>query len=79
MRFKNRLEACNLGEGREWGQGSVIRDFRITAPDGRTYDTEHDNHSAIVENRLFVSGFDVEVMRVTRNDEGIGKEEGGAE
>jgi hypothetical protein len=28
--------------------GSVLRNFRITAADGKTYDTQHDNLSAII-------------------------------
>ena len=33
----------------------------------------------IIEGRLFVSGFDAEVMRVARKDEESGNHEGGAE
>lgn len=79
MRFKNRLEAWNPGEDRELVEGSVIREFRITAADGKNYDTGHYNRSAIVQDRLFVSDFDAEVMRIARHDEGSGNEEGGAE
>ena len=33
----------------ELSVGSVIRDFRITAADGKSYDTRHYNLSAIIE------------------------------
>jgi hypothetical protein len=79
MRFKNRLEAWNPGENRESVEASVVREFRMTAADGKNYDTSHYNRSAIVQDRLFVSDFDAEVMRIARNDEESGNEGGGAE
>jgi len=79
MRFKNRLEAWNPGENRELEEDAVIREFRITAADGKNRDTGHYNRSAIVQDRLFVSDFDAEVMRIARNDEEGGNEEGDAE
>lgn len=79
MRFKNRLEAWKPGANRELEEDSVIREFRITAADGKNRDTGHYNRSAIVKDRLFVSDFDAEVMRIARNDEESGNEEGGAE
>jgi hypothetical protein len=63
----------------ELEEKSVIRKFRITAADGKNYDTGHYNLSAIVQDRLFVSDFDAEVMRIARNDDESGNEEGGAE
>lgn len=79
MPFKNRLEAWNPGEDRELEEGSVIRKFRITAADGKDRDTGHYNRSAIVQDHLFVSDFDAEVMWIARNDEESGNDEGGAE
>ena len=64
---------------RELQEDSVIRKFRITAADGKNYDTGHYNSSAIAQDRLFVSDFDAEVMRIARNDEASGSDEGGAE
>lgn len=63
----------------ELAEESVIRNFRITAADGKNYDIGHNKLSAIVQDRLFVSDFDAEVMRIARNDEESGSEEGGAE
>lgn len=62
----------------ELAEESVIRKFRITAADGNNYDTRHYKLSAIVQDRLFVSDFDTEVMRIAGNDEESGNEEGGA-
>lgn len=55
---------------RELQEDSVIRKFRITAADGKNYGTGHYNNSAIVHDRLFVSDFNAELMRIARNDEG---------
>jgi hypothetical protein len=55
---------------------TAIRKFRITAADGKNYDTGHYNLSAIVQDRLFVSDFDAEVMQIARNDEKSGNDEG---
>ncbi len=79
MRFKNRLEAWNPGENRQLEEDSVIREFRITAADGKNYDTGHYKLSAIVQDRLFVSDFDAEVMWIARSEEESGNDEGGAE
>lgn len=79
MLFKSRLEAWNPGEDGKLVEESVIRKFRITAIDGKNYDTGHDNLFSIVQDRLSVSDFDAEVMRIARNDEESGNEEGGAE
>lgn len=70
MLFKDRLEAWNPGENRELEEESVIREFRITAAVGKNYDPGHYNRSAIAQDRLFVSDFDAEIMRIARNDEG---------
>lgn len=79
MLFKNRLEVWNPGEDSKLVEKSVIRKFRITATDGKNHDTGHDSLSSIVQDRLFVSDFDAEVMRIARNDEASGNEESGAE
>lgn len=63
----------------ELAEESVIRKFRITAADGKNYDTGQYNLSAIVQDRLFVSDFDAEVMRIARNDEKSVNDEGSAE
>jgi len=79
MLFKSRLEVWNPVEDSGLEEESVIRKFRITAADGKNYDTGHYNLSAIVQDRLFVSDFDAEIMRIERNAEESGNEEGGAE
>lgn len=79
MCFTNRLEAWNPGNDSELVEASVIRKFRITATDGKSHDTGHYNLSTIIQDRLFVSDFDAEVMRIARNGEESGNEEGGAE
>ncbi|OQC17609.1 hypothetical protein [Candidatus Skiveiella danica] len=79
MHFKSRLETWSPGEDSGLVEGSVIRKFLITATDGKNYDTGHDNLSCIVQDRLFVSDFDAEVMRIARGDVESGNEEGGAE
>lgn len=63
----------------ELTEESVIRKFRITAADGKNYGTGHYNNSAIVQDRLFVSDFNAELMRIARNDEESRNEEGGVE
>jgi len=72
MLFKNRLEAWNPGEDSELEEESVIRKLRITAADGKNYGTRHYNLSVIVQDRLFVSDFDAQVL-------GMGNVEGVAE
>jgi hypothetical protein len=79
MPLKNRMEAWNPGEGSALVEDTVIREFRITAADGKNCDTGHYNSSAIAQDRLFVSDFDAELMWIARNDEESGNEEGGAE
>ena len=78
-RFNNRLEASNPGEDGELVEASAIRKFRITATDGKSYDTGHDKLSAIVQDRLFVWAFDAELTRIVGSDEESGNEEGGVE
>lgn len=56
----------------ELAEESVIRKFRITAADGKNYDTGHYNLSAIVQDRLFVSNCGAQVV-------GMGNVERGAE
>ena len=63
----------------ELAEESVIRKFRITAADGKNYGTGHYNSSAIVQDRLFVSDFNAELMRIARNNEESRNEEGGVE
>ena len=53
----------------ELAEESVIRKFRITAADGKNYDTGRYNLSAIVQDRLFVSYCGAQVL-------GMGNEEG---
>lgn len=79
MRFKNRLEAWIPSGDIDMAEESVIREFRTTVADGKNYDTGHYNRSAIVQDRLFVSDFDAEVMRIAGNHEESGYAEGGAE
>ena len=55
----------------ELEEGSVIRKFRITAADGKNYDTGHYNLYAIVQDRLFVSNCGAQVV-------GMGNVERGA-
>jgi hypothetical protein len=78
MCFKNRLEAWSPGEDRVLVEESVIRKFRITATDGKNHDTGHDNPSAFIQDRLFVSDFDAEVIRIASGEEKSGNEEGSA-
>lgn len=63
----------------ELEESSVIRKFRITAADDINYGTGHYNSSAIVQDRLFVSDFNAELMRIARNNEESRNEEGGVE
>ncbi len=79
MPLNNRMEAWNPGEGSSLVEDAVIREFRITAADGKNCDTSHYNRSTIVQDRLFISDFDAEVMRIARNDEESGHDEGAAE
>ncbi|MGI9279657.1 MAG: hypothetical protein ACR2PX_08495 [Endozoicomonas sp.] len=59
----------------ELEEASVIRDFRITANDGKNDTTQHYNLSAmIVQDRLFESDFDKEVKRIAASQ----KKNGGA-
>ena len=49
------------GSDSELGKGAVVREFRITAADGKTCDTKHSNLSAII-----AVGYNTNSERVVR-------------